>query len=126
VICLVAGTALARPEQTESPVRLVGIARFSEKPVALLESQAEKDPHRPGVRSRWVFLHQNEREGDLEVRDINPSAGKVKIYNAGKAVELAFSDDGSTATPIAPSAPVAGEPAFLRLEHASREQVFAV
>jgi hypothetical protein len=126
VICLVAGTALARPEQAESPVRLVGIAQLSKRPIALLEWQPAKDPRQPLVRSRWTILGQSERQVDLEVLDINASAGKVKINKAGKATELAFTDDGSTATPIAPSAAVAGEPAFLRLQHASREQVFAV
>ena len=84
----------------------------------------------PPAREQSFTLGEGQREGDLEVLEIDEKAGKVKVNNFGTVVDLDFDNNGVKtaaapapggapkpagfvpAPPQNPFAPAGGAPAF--------------
>ncbi len=64
-------------------------------------------PGQPGKNPQYFSIPEHEKQGDIEVLEINDKDNTVKILNAGTQVELNFKDNGMP-TPTAP--PVSGVP----------------
>jgi len=58
---------------------------------------------RPGGQAaeQSLMLSERQREGDIEVLEINEQAGRVKIKQAGEVVELSFENNGVKSNPPA-------------------------
>src|SRR6266404_1212974 len=107
------------PEASKPPpskITLTGITTILGNKRALMKTPAA--PGKAGEPSKGeqsYILTVGQREGDIEVLDIDEKAGSVKVNNAGAIVTLTFEKDGAklpaTAAPT-PGAPgVPGLPA---------------
>jgi hypothetical protein len=99
------------PEASKPPpvkITLTGITTLLGKR-ALLKSPAP--PGKPGEPARpeiSYILAPGQREGDIEILDIDEVGGNVKLRNGGVEVTLNIDKDGPKLTPTA--APVPGMP----------------
>jgi hypothetical protein len=101
----------ARPEDNKPPpakITLAGITTFGHGPRALLKVVA---PPRPGVKQeeQSLILAVGQREGEVEVLEIDDRAGKVKVDNFGTITTLDFENNGvKLASAPPPGVPVPG------------------
>ncbi len=105
--------------------RLRGIVCFSTNEFALLENTAL--PAWRGV----MMLGKGQREGDTEVLEISSAAGKVRLREAGKPMEVGFEAELPPEAWLgSPSGGQKAEPGpgafFLRLQQAGPAHVFKV
>ena len=85
VFPIFAGVLLAAAADSPGPEpRLRGIVCFSTNEFALLENTTL--PAWRGV----MILSRGQREGDTEVLEISSAAGKVRLREAGKTMEVGF------------------------------------
>jgi hypothetical protein len=104
------------PEAAKPPpvkITLTGITTILGNKRALMETPPP--PGKPGEQPKGkqsYILTIGQREGDIEVLDIDEKAGSVKVNNAGAIVTLTFEKDGAKLpATVAPAGPgVAGVP----------------
>src|SRR6267154_806153 len=106
------------PEATKPPpskITLTGITTIL-GPRALMKTPPA--PAKPGETPKpehSYILGVSQREGDIEVLEIDDKAGSVKVNNAGIVVMLTFEKDGpklpATPLPAVPGIPIPGLPA---------------
>ncbi len=97
------------PAPPPSTVKLTGITTILSSKRALLTVQ---EPGKPQPSQK--IMREGERDGTLEVVEINEQAGAVKIINSGVSRTLTFETDGVT-KPVAvvnPLPPGVGQPQF--------------
>lgn len=101
-------------EKTEPPpppmakVVLTGVTSMMNSKRALLEieeAQAGK-----GNNKKSIILREGEREGSVEVMDIDVEHATVKIKNNGFETNLIFEVKKETAPPVTPGMPIPGRP----------------
>jgi hypothetical protein len=113
-----------RAEDAGGVIQLKGIVSFSTNQLALLEVPATQ------AWQREIILAQGQRQGNVEVLEIDPPAGIVKIRNAAQVTQLGFAPDAFLQRLVRPS--TSGReidsqaPAFLRLQQAGPRHVFAL
>ena len=102
------------PEEPKGPpppkITLTGITDVLGRKLALLEWQEPPGPGQP-LKKNFATLTEGQREGKIEVLEIDVKAGIVKVNNHGVADTLSFKDDGAKlpATPFT-APPVGGIP----------------
>jgi len=101
------------PEAAKPPpvkITLTGITTILGNKRALMETPppAAKPGEQPKGKQSYI-LTIGQREGDIEVLDIDEKVGSVKVNNAGSIVTLTFEKDGAklpaTVAPTAPGVP---------------------
>jgi hypothetical protein len=97
-----------RPEDNKPPpakITLAGITTFAGGPRALLKVTS---PPRPGVKpeEQSLILAVGQREGEIEVLEIDQQAGTVKVENFGTITTVDFENNGVKL----PSGPFPGVP----------------
>jgi hypothetical protein len=99
-----AAKLVAAPPETESPasVKLSGILALPGKKRALL--LVREPGSGSGTTAQSRILGEGQKEGAIEVIEIDEKASTVRIRNGGKLVELTFETDGvpRAATPTLP------------------------
>jgi hypothetical protein len=101
------------PEANKPPppnIKLTGIITMFGKKQALMKVVL---PPKPGVKQeeQSYILAVGQRDGDIEVLDIDEKAGIVKVNDFGTVTNLNFTDNGvKLASGPAPGAPVPGAP----------------
>jgi hypothetical protein len=104
------------PEATKTPpakITLTGITTILGNKRALMKTPPPQGkPGEPPKTEQSYILTIGQREGDIEVIDIDEKAGSVKVNNAGTVLTLTFEKDGAklpaTPPPPAPGVPVPG------------------
>jgi len=105
------------PDDKPPPVKITlnGVTDILGRKLALMETPPP--PAKPGEQAKSkqsLILTIGERQNDIEVLDIDPIAGSVKVNNAGSIVTLTLEKDGpklaSTPPRAAPGAPGKGVP----------------
>lgn len=99
----------AAPVTTPSPtlpkLLLTGITTILGNKRALMKTQPPAGSP-PGTKEQSLILTEGQREGPIEVLEINEHAGSVKVDNSGTVTTLTFEKDGPKlpATPAPPAA----------------------
>jgi hypothetical protein len=99
------------PEATKPPpvkITLTGITTILGKRALLKSPAPPGKPGEPAKQELSYILAPGQREGDIEVIDIDEVGGNVKLRNAGVEVTLNIDKDGPKLAPSA--APVPGVP----------------
>lgn len=109
-------SAPPEPPKPAFRVTLTGIMTILGKQQALMKVQRPAKAGQPSSDEAYI-LAVGEREGDLEVLEIDEAVGTVKVSNAGTIQVLSFADNGvkqSTTSPpnlaglsLTPANPVA-------------------
>jgi hypothetical protein len=105
------------PQQQPPPVEpllpkivLTGTTTILGKKMAFVKVQSpQKSGQQPQPEQSFI-LAEGQREGDIEVLEINENAGSVRVKNSGKEMTIAFDKDagkGAASTP--PPNPVGGQ-----------------
>lgn len=101
------------PPTPASNVELRGITTLLGRPQVLLNFKVPGKPPEP-PKDRSLVLDIGQREGDVEVLEINPAAGTIRIRNQGNEVAMNLKDNASKPQVVpgltAPSAPSLGIP----------------
>jgi hypothetical protein len=98
------------PESTKPPppkVFLTGITTILGNRRALLKMTPPAKPGEPAKEQSFT-LGEGQREGDIEVLEINEKAGTVKVNDYGTITTLDFDKDGVKVAGVPPPAPGAG------------------
>jgi len=100
-------TEAAKP--TALKITLTGITTiFGDKRVLMKAAPTAGKPNESKTEQSYI-LSQGQREGDLEVLEIDEKAGSVKVNNAGTIQTLTFEKDGAklpaTQAPAVPGIP---------------------
>jgi hypothetical protein len=101
------------PEATKPPpvkITLTGIATLFGKRALLKSPAPPGKPGEPAKPELSYILAPGQREGDIEVLDIDEVGGNVKLRNAGVEVTLNIDKDGPKLAPTAPPPGVPGIP----------------
>jgi hypothetical protein len=96
------------PPQT-ADIKLQGITTILGRKQVLMKLRVPAKPPEP-VRDQSVVLSEGMREGEVEILEINPADGTVKLNNAGAILSLNMKDNGEKPTPGAAPAPGGGVP----------------
>jgi hypothetical protein len=96
------------PPPPSSKVFLTGITTILGNKCALLKTTPPARPGEP-AKEQAITLAEGQRDGDIEVLEINEKAGTVKISNFGTITMLDFDKDGVkvAAAPPGPGGPMA-------------------
>jgi hypothetical protein len=100
--------APGKPEEKKvdlHPITLTGITTILGNKRALMNVQV------PGKTPQPLILAEGQREGEIEVLEIDEKAGIVKLHQSGQAVSLNFEKNGAklpAAAPVPPP-PVPGQ-----------------
>ena len=100
------------PKPPPANITLTGITDVLGRKLALLEWVEPVIPGQPAnTKKNYSTLTEGQREGQIEVLEIDVKAGTVKVNNYGETKTLSFKDNGAKlpATPFTPS-PVGGIP----------------
>lgn len=81
------------PAQPVATIILTGITTMLGEKRAFLEITPPAKPPQP-VKQESCVLTEGQREGQVEVIEIDPKAGSVKVSNAGTLVTLTFEKNG--------------------------------
>ncbi len=101
---------LIKPPPPQAPdIKLQGITTILGRKQVLLKVRIPAKPPEP-VRDQSVVLSEGQREGEVEVLEINPAEGTVKVNNAGMILPLNMKDHGEKPTPGASAPPAMGMP----------------
>lgn len=91
-------------------IRLTGITTILGDKRALLMVQEPTVHGKPPEKEESVILSEGQRQGGIQLLEVNPTAGTVKLENDGKvsivALEIPKPVTTASATPYAPNAPV--------------------
>jgi hypothetical protein len=96
------------PETLKPPppkMYLQGISTFGGVKRALLKAQVPAKPGVPGSGDQSMVLAEGQREGDIEVLEIDPKEGTVKVNDYGTITTLDFKHNGITQTTAPPGVP---------------------
>src|SRR6059036_1947866 len=85
----------------QSNVKLTGITSDSIGKIAWLMI-----PGQPGKNPQYFRIPEHEKQGDIEVLEINDKDNIVKILNAGTQAELNFKDNGMPTPAAIPGVPL--------------------
>lgn len=124
ILCL-SGAVVLGAEEPGPELHLRGVVQFSTTELALLETA----PLRGGGGE--MILTKGQREGGIEVLEIDAASSKVKVRIGGVMSELGFATDLPPEAWAQPSsrgqrAEPLERPAFLRLQQAGPGQVFTL
>jgi len=101
------------PQPQVPKIVLTGITTILGNKRALMKTQPT--PGKPGEQTKELslILTEGQREGDIEVLQIDEKAGSVKVDNSGTVMTLTLERDGAKlpATPAPPPPPVGFPPA---------------
>src|SRR5262245_40756768 len=92
------------PVKDPPPITLTGMTTILSTKRVLLNVQS------PGKPVQSFILAEGQREGDIEVLEIDERAGSTKINYAGTTVPLSFEKNGPKLTASAPPTAVPGTP----------------
>src|SRR6267143_1259265 len=99
--------ALPPPGPTNPPappvtIKLTGVTTNStgKKAWMMIPAAPPKNPN-----PQYLSLSEGEKQGEIEVLEINERETTVKILNAGVPASLNFKDNGLAAPPMIPGAP---------------------
>ena len=87
-----------------STILLTGITTILGDKRALLEITAPVKPPQPS-RQQSCVLAEGQHEGQVEVLQIDPRAGCVKVSNGGTVMTLTFEQNGRKSEPTTPAPP---------------------
>src|SRR6266849_705060 len=96
-----------KPEFDNPPTQLpkiilTGITTILDNKRALMKVQpAVARPNEP-AKELSLILTEGQREGDIEVLQIDEKAGSVRVRNSGTVMTLTFEKDGAKLPPTAP------------------------
>ncbi len=105
------------PEDTKPPPSKITLTGISSVTKALVFMKTPPPTPKPGEplkpgetpKERFYMLHAGERDGDIEVLEIDVKTGVVKVNNAGQVETLTFEKNGvklaSTPAPAIPGVP---------------------
>jgi hypothetical protein len=79
-------------------ITLSGIINISKQKRALLKVAVPPKPPEPAKEESYI-LAEGQRDGNVEVLEIDEKAGSVKVDNAGSVVTLTFDKDGAKINP---------------------------
>lgn len=97
------------PPQT-ADIKLQGITTILGRKQVLMKLKLPARPPEPAREQSFVFV-EGQREGEVEVKEINPAEGSVKVDNGGTILSLNMKDNGEKPTPgAAPPPPSGGLP----------------
>lgn len=96
----------AEPPRPLRKLILTGITTLLGNKRALLK--AEPLPGRQGDKEESLILTEGQREGDIEVVQIDEHAGRVTVNNSGSEMTLSFEKDGQKAPALPAGVPVRG------------------
>jgi hypothetical protein len=110
--------APADPSETTKPtalkITLTGMISIGTKRVLMKTAPPQGKPGEGPKTEQSYILAEGQREGDIEVIEINEKQGSVKVNNAGSVQTLTFEKDGAklpaTQAPAAPGAPNGAAP----------------
>ena len=86
------------PPPLVADIKLQGITTILGRKQVLMKVRIPAKPPEP-ARDQSVVLSEGQREGEVEVLEINPADGTVKINNAGTILPLNMKDNGEKPTP---------------------------
>lgn len=93
------------PPPVTADIKLQGITTILGRKQVLMKIKVPARPPEPAREQSFVFV-EGQREGEVEVKEINPAEGTVKIDNGGTILALNMKDHGEKPTPgAAPAAP---------------------
>jgi hypothetical protein len=100
----------AQPEPEAAPlpkITLTGITTILDSKRALMKVAAANPKKADPAKELSLILSEGQREGDIEVLQIDEKAGSVKVRNSGAVMVLTFEKDGAKlpATPLPPGSP---------------------
>jgi hypothetical protein len=101
--------ALPGPEENKAPptkIKLTGITTILGRKQALLLVEVPAKPPQ-AAREQSYILTEGQRDGEIEVLNIDEKAGTVKVDNRGAIVTLDFVNNG-VKLPNAPGSPAPG------------------
>lgn len=90
------------------PVRkiiLTGITTIGGYKRAFMKAEPLAGPEHQGEKEESMILTEGEREGEIEVQQIDEHAGKVTVNNSGTVMTLSFEKDGQKMPGAAPTLP---------------------
>jgi len=101
--------AVDKPPPQVPKIILTGITTILGNKRALMKTQPA--PAKPGEQAKEnsFILTEGQREGDIEVLQIDENAGSVKVNNSGTEMTLTFEKDGAK-LPVTPPPPPAAAP----------------
>jgi hypothetical protein len=84
-------------QEAPSNIELTGMTAISGKKQVFLKltTPGEKEP-------KYLSLGENERDGAIEVTEINPKAGRARIKNRGLPQTISFETHGAKLSAVAP------------------------
>jgi hypothetical protein len=87
---------------------LTGITTILGNKRALMKTQPQ--PGKPGEQAKELslILTEGQREGEIEVLQIDETAGSVKVNNSGTVMTLTFEKDGAKLPATPPPPPIPG------------------
>ena len=94
------------PEANKPPppkIILQGFTTFGGTKRALLKAQMPPKPGEPPKGEQSFILAEGQRDGDIEVLEIDPQAGTVKVNNFGTITNLNFENNGIKTAAAAPA-----------------------
>jgi hypothetical protein len=102
-------------EANKAPVLKITLTGMTDilgnKRVLMKTAPPPGKPGEPPKTEQSYILAEGQREGDIEVLEINDKVGSVKVNNAGTVQTLTFEKDGAklpaTPAPVAPGVPPA-------------------
>ena len=107
----------APQEPTAAPlpkITLTGITTILESKRALMKVAAANAKQPDPTKELSLILTEGQREGDIEVLQIDERAGSVKVRNSGQVMVLTFEKDGAKL----PATPAPGSPGAAQLPSA--------
>lgn len=95
-----------QPPNPPANVELRGITTLLGRPQVLLNFKTPARPSEP-PKDRSLVMDVGQREGDVEVLEINPASGSIRIRNQGNELAMNLKDNASKpqAAPGMPAAP---------------------
>jgi hypothetical protein len=92
---------LPPPPPALPKIILNGITTITGHRLALLKVQFPAKPGEP-AREQSLIMNEGQRDGDIELLQIDEKAGRVKVSNSGTITILTFDNEGAkdTAAPV--------------------------
>ena len=98
------------PQPQLSKIVLTGITTILGNKRALMKTQPAAGKPGQQARELSLILTEGQREGDIEVLQIDENAGSVKVNNSGMVMTLTFEKDGAKLPSTPPPPPAVGIP----------------
>jgi len=97
------------PPPVAADIKLQGITTILGRKQVLMKIKIPAKPPEPAKDQSFVFV-EGQREGEVEVKEIDPVQGTVKVDNGGTFLALNMKDHGEKPTPGAasPASPAPG------------------